>query len=157
MATVMQCDILRSNSGDPIGNPRGTFLDLLLVADVANTQIFLPQIEDLMDSNTIHHNATMTVVTYQLQAAINNVKELNYATTNLRQTKVDIMSNVSDLPSQCDIDEAFFDFPRSMELKISGVTDTLRLIQDRHSKIKKHSIHGDSSNDVKLQSRPSYM
>lgn len=131
---------------NPLTNTRGIYLDLVFVTDVSNTQIVLPQIEEQIDHNTRHHNAILVVVSYLPLVERDQFKRLNYATTNLRQTKVDISTHVFDLPGQNDIDEALFDMPITLDIKIGDITDNLRTIQDRNTSIRRHLFHGDSLN-----------
>lgn len=45
-----------------IANSRGAFLDLVLVTNISDEQIFLPQEEELIDNNSTHHNAIAIAV-----------------------------------------------------------------------------------------------
>lgn len=136
-----------------LANSRGAFLDLVLVSNISNTEVMFPFIEEQIDGNSRHHSALLAIIAYESTSVTQHFKELDYYTTNLTQTALQLQEHVFDLPSDSDIQEALFDEPLLLRSKIHIVTDSLRRIQDTHTTTKRRIINRDSSKYAWTQSK----
>lgn len=130
---------------NPMVNSRGSSLDLILASDVSSVRVSTPQSEEMIDGNSIHHNASMTTVSYLQNNKQNVEKSLNFHTTNLRQTNVEMINHTFDIPGQHDIDMCIFEGPMVLIFKIIEIIECFRTIQNRNTKVQKRQTHIDSA------------
>lgn len=71
-------------------NSRLKFLDLILSTSIENIEIVSPEPSELMDRNSVNHNAIEARISYQLNELQDEFRIKNTYNLRLRQSKIDV-------------------------------------------------------------------
>lgn len=129
---------------NPHPNSRNVFLDLVLSTYMTNFQVVPPMPEELIDNYSAHHNASISIITYDSMEPPSDIKSQRRRKINLPATTKALQNCQFIEPDQADVNETFFSEPLTLGAKIMCITDIYRQIQDSCTTISRHNTNTDA-------------